>query len=250
MSRKRADIKFCGRRLFLKNTFEGIGFVSLKLVIFGLDLYYIIRWYLLLWILILIFRGLTITVTKENKIIAKSISKQFGGKPSVFKYWDDKNINNIDILMTEDRTYQGVTACSTIGLSDYSIDYSVDEKPLGIEIVGASESGLKKFPNILSTCAFNNINTKLTIFYGEIFEDIINMYYPDSDMEHVLFTSPFLRWDLKSMDFQAKKVAWLLAVPISEKEFQFAKREGTEALEDLFEQKDTDIFDIRRKSLL
>lgn len=190
------------------------------------------------------------TVTEENKIIAKRISKQFGGKPSVFKYWDDKNINNIDILMTGDRSYQGVTACSTIGLSDYSIGYTVDEKPLGIEIVGASESGLEKFPNILSTCAFNIINTKLTIFYGEIFKDIINMYYPDSDMEHVLFTSPFLLWDLQSMDFQAKKVAWLLAVPISEKEFQFAEQEGTEALEDLFERKDTDIFDIRRKSLL
>lgn len=76
------------------------------------------------------------------------------------------------------------------------------------------------------------------------------MYYPDSEMEHVLFTSPFLWEKLISLDFIDKKVTWLLAVPISTKELLFAEREGTEALEDLFEEKDIDIFDISRNSVI
>lgn len=76
------------------------------------------------------------------------------------------------------------------------------------------------------------------------------MYYPDSEMEHVIFTSPFLWEKLKTIDFPDKKVTWLLALPISTKEFLFAEKEGTEALEDLFEKNDIDIFDVRRNSIL
>ena len=191
------------------------------------------------------------TVTKENKIIAKTALNAFGGTPRVNKYWDDKNISNIDILVATDRPGDGITSYSTIGLSDYSIGYSVDEKPLRVEIVGSSATIFEYFPNILSTCAFNIINTNLSIFHGEIFKGIIKMYYPDNEMEHVLFTSPFL-WEeqLKTLDINEKKVAWLLAVPISSKELLFAEKEGTEALEDLFEKNEIDIFDIKRKSIL
>jgi len=66
-------------------------------------------------------------------------------------------------------------------------------------------------------------------------------------MEHVLFTSPFLWEDLKTLDFPNKKVTWLLALPISEEEFLFAEKEGTEALEDLLEKKDIVIFLYRIK---
>ncbi|WP_163583486.1 suppressor of fused domain protein [Gracilibacillus saliphilus] len=190
------------------------------------------------------------TVTKANKIIARTALEAFGGKPSVSKYWDENNVSNVDILSTIDRPHEGVTSYSTIGLSDYSIGYSVDEKTLRVEIVGASATMFELFPNVLSTCAFNIINTKLSITHGEIFKGVVRMYYPDSEMEHVLFTSPFLWEKLISLDFIDKKVTWLLAVPIFTKELLFAEREGTEALEDLFEEKDIDIFDISRNSVI
>ncbi|MMZ71657.1 Antitoxin YqcF [compost metagenome] len=70
-------------------------------------------------------------------------------------------------------------------------------------------------------------------------------------MKHMLFVPPFL-WEeqLQTIDFQDKKVAWLLAVPISENEYLFAQEYGSNKLEDLFEQKQIDIFDIERKSVL
>lgn len=62
---------------------------------------------------------------------------------------------------------------------------------------------------------------------------------------------PFL-WEgqLQTIDFSDKKVAWLLAVPISEKEYLFAQQNGSNKLEDLFEQNEIDIFDIKRDSVL
>lgn len=190
------------------------------------------------------------TITKENKIIARTILGIFGGKPNVSRYWDDNYDSNIDILAALDRPFDSITSYSTIGLSDYSIGYSVEEKPLRVEIVGASASTFEFFPNILSTCAFNIINNQLPVSPGEIFSDVVKMYYPKSDMEHILFSSPFLWEELETIDFPEKKVTWLLAVPISTKEYLYADKEGTEALEDLFEQKNIDIFDLNRNSII
>lgn len=154
------------------------------------------------------------------------------------------------MLLSVNRPYDGVTSYSTIGLSDFSIEYTVDETPLRLEIVGVSATEYEKYPNILATCAFCIINSKYLISHGKVFRDIIKMYYPNSEMKHMLFVSPFLWEDLKTLDFSSKKVAWLLTIPISEKEFLFVQEKGTDSLEKLFEQEEIDIFDLERKSIM
>ncbi|WGV58805.1 suppressor of fused domain protein [Brevibacillus brevis] len=190
-------------------------------------------------------------IPNESKLLAKSALKAFGGNPAIHKYWDDEKIGNIDILSTTDRPCEGITSYSTIGLYMHSIGKIVDEKFLRVEIVGASATIHEEFPNILATCAFCIINSKMPIYPGKIFLDVVKMYYPDIEMKHVLFVPPFLWEDqLQTIDLQDKKVAWLLAVPISEIEYLFAEQHGSNKLEDLFEQKQIDIFDIERKSVL
>lgn len=190
------------------------------------------------------------SISNENKIIAKTALHAFGGKPNVSKYWDENNVSNIDMLTTVNRPFDGVSSYSTIGLSDHSIELTVDETPLRIEIVGASATYYEQFPNILASCAFCIINSKFSVSHGKVFQDIIKMYYPNTEMKHVLFVSPFLWEDLKTLDFPNKKVAWLLAVPISENEYLFAQEKGTDSLEELFEQEEIDIFDLERESIL
>lgn len=190
------------------------------------------------------------SISSENKIIAKSALQVFGGKPQVSKHWDESNVSNIDMLSSADRPYDGITSYSTIGLSDHSIKYTVDGTPLRIEIVGASASKYEHFPNVLATCAFCIIKSNFLVSHGKIFRDMIKMYYPNSEMKHVLFVSPFMWEDLKTLDFPNKKVAWLFAVPISENEYIFAQEKGTDSLEELFKEKEIDIFDMERKSIL
>ena len=190
------------------------------------------------------------TVSEENKTIARFILQVLGGKPSVSKYWDDGKESNIDLLSTINRPSDGITSYSTIGLSNHSIGFTVEEKPLRVEILGANATENRGFPNILATCAFNVINSKKSISPGEVFQDIVALYYPDSEMKHVLFTNPFLWESLKSIELPEKTVAWLLAVPISTSEYLYSLDKGIDALEDLFEQEDIDIFDIERKSVV
>lgn len=189
-------------------------------------------------------------ISKTNKLIAKSAIQAFGGQMSVFDYFDDYN-NHIDLLSSINQPCNGVTSYSTIGLYEYSIGYSIGQKPLRVEIVGACASEYEHFPNILAACAFHVINSKVSISPGIIFEGIVESYYPDIEVKHILFMPPFLWEDsLSTLDLDDKQIAWLLAVPISENENLFAKNNGAEALENLFEQEQIDIFDLERKSIL
>ena len=160
-------------------------------------------------------------VSNDKKRIAKVVSTVFGNTPKIWEYWDNNNIKNIDILTVENSPMEFISSHCTIGLSDYSTGYTVEDKSLRVEIVGAFASDYEYAPNILATCAFYVMNSNLKIFHGEILLNVVNEYYPESDMKHILLSTPFLWDDLHTLDFPEKKIAWLLAIPISEKEFLF-----------------------------
>lgn len=191
------------------------------------------------------------TVSTENRKIANIVLEVFGGEPVVWSYTDENDRSKIDILSCKDRPYDFVTSYSTIGLSDYSIGLQVEQIPLGIEIVGACGSEFEQFPNIISTCALNIINSHFKCFPGAIFKSVVEMYFPSFTTKHILFVPPF-GWDkeFQTLEFSTKKVAWLLAVPISDPEYSYAVKNGSEELEALFEEKQIDIYDLNRVSVL
>lgn len=84
-----------------------------------------------------------------------------------------------------------------------------------------------------------------------MYPNVVKMYYPKLNMKHVMFVSPFL-WDenLASFDFEDKYVSWLQAIPISEDEYVYAEKNGSEALEDLLEEAGVDTMDLNRPSVV
>jgi antitoxin YqcF len=189
------------------------------------------------------------SVSEENKVLARTALEAFEGKPNVFKYWDENNISSVDILSCEDKKIEGILYYTTLGLSDYSSGYEENRIPLRVELVGASDFDC--FPNILATCAFNIINSKFDCSFGTIFKDVVKMYLPDSPMKHILFLSPF-PWEdkLKTINFEKKQVAWLMAIPISEEEKNYSDKNGLKALEELFDENQINVFDLERASII
>lgn len=189
------------------------------------------------------------SVSEDKKVLARTALNAFGGKPNVSKYWDDNNKSSVDILSCEDKNFEGILSYSTLGLSDFSIGYEENRIPLRVEFVGASNYDC--FPNILATCAFNIINSKFDCSFGTIFKDVVKMYLPESPMKHILFLSPFL-WEekLKTVKFENKQVAWLIAIPISEEEKNYADKNGLKALEELFDDNQINVFDLERASFI
>lgn len=184
-----------------------------------------------------------------KKIIAKKELEIIGGKPQVFRYWDDNERNNIDILSSSDRPYQGVISYATIGLSECEIGLLKNDKSLRVELLGACDEKEEFFANMLATTAFE-VMKKKKCSYGDIIQNVISDYSTDSEMKHVYLMNPFLWEGFETLEFRDRSVAWLLLIPISEQEKDYAIENGWEALEDKFEEADIDIFNLNRKSIL
>lgn len=189
-------------------------------------------------------------VNDTDKAIARAAAAAFGGHPTVARFWDDNKRSFIDLLTATDAPQKGVSAFSTIGLSAYPV--GLGNRPnLGVEIVAACGSNFRYFDNALSTAAFCVINSGWVCKPGAIFPDVLKMYAASDSMRHLAFFPPFL-WEgkLETLHFPERTVAWLLAVPISDGERQFSEREGADALESLFEEKQIDIFNLARPSVV
>jgi hypothetical protein len=192
-----------------------------------------------------------IEVTQDNKIIAKTAARIFGGIAKVHTYWDDNENSSIGVLSCFGSPQIGVTSYATVGLSDAPLHKDNTILPMGLELVGACGDSFPKFDNALATAAFYIINSKWGCFPGSIFPDMLSMYNASTTMCHLLFVPPIL-WDerLETLYLETKTVAWLQAIPVSDAELEYAKAEGPDKLEDLFEKKQIDVFDLERPSIL
>ncbi len=188
-------------------------------------------------------------IKTEKRMIARHINDLVGGIPEFSRYDDRNNISAIHIMTIQDASDDGVNIYSTVGVSSYSIGLSVDKVPLRVELMFVCDKMKKEIPCILSTCAFCIINSHYECFPGVIFYDVIGAFIDDSDMKHVMFVKPFLWEEYQGMVLEDKRVEWLLAVPVSEAEAKYAEEYGSDALDDLFEKSDIDIFDLYRESL-
>ncbi|MGK9231943.1 suppressor of fused domain protein [Inquilinus limosus] len=188
-------------------------------------------------------------VSAENRTLFQYLRIMFGGSPKMKSYLDENNESSVDILTAADVPHKNVTTYSTIGLSDASIGLVVEGVPLGVEIALSARSNYDYAANILATCAFNIINSKMSCRPGVIYPRVIEMYNSTLAMKHVMCVDHFL-WPLRTHKFPTKQVAWLFAVPISDGEFEMAQKNGGDALSKAFEKHKIDVFNLHRKSIL
>ena len=190
--------------------------------------------------------------TMDNKKrIFKMLHVAIGLAPKVVAYYDADKKSKIDIYIGADRPDFGITTYSTIGLSEHRIGLTnASDEDIRVEFISICNSSVSDFANVLATCAFNILNDNYSCRPGTVYPDILNEYYDGLEMEHIYFTTPFLWDNLESIKTDNKIVVWLMAIPVSSNELDYLKENGADALEDLFEKSNIDVFDIGRKSVV
>lgn len=193
----------------------------------------------------------------SREIIEKLSIDEDKNLPEIRKYTDIKG-TKVDIFQIKNIIEKGLNIFITVGVSEHSLDIKVDNIELGVEFIALSNklfskdpSKDSKIPNILITCSSCIKNSNYKCYPGAIFLDVIEPFYPNTDMKHILFTNllPYMN-ELKALYLEDKIVSWLLAVPISEKEYLYSLDYGIEALETLLEKKQVDIANLDRKSII
>jgi hypothetical protein len=186
------------------------------------------------------------TISDNAKLVARELVRVWGRKPQVFRHWDDPEQHFIDVASIENSPVDGITAVSTVGLSDHDVGLS----DLRIELIGAFPTSFVENANIAATCAFNAFKDNMTTRPDAIHPNVISLYQSSSSVPHVLMVDPFL-WEggPLTLELPAFSIAWLMMVPISDTERSFADEHGANALTTLFEREQIDIFDLNRTSI-
>lgn len=184
-----------------------------------------------------------------NKIVAQHELQILGGTPKVNRHWNDTEDKSIDILKCMDVPQKGIQSCASIGLNNTDIGLQSGEQKLRVEILGACDKQINEFENIIASVAFNVMDSN-NCYPGYIVEDIINQYIPESHMKHILLTDSFLWENTESISVEDVCIALLMIVPISDEEFEYIQKNGVDALEKQFEEKEIDIYNIYRKSII
>jgi hypothetical protein len=167
-----------------------------------------------------------------------------GGIVAVHRYWDEAKKNSIDIFTHQNG--EGIVA-ATIGLMD--LDQSRDRsRPIFTEILLDARKSDDRVANIVSTAGFYTIKNGWRLAPGVVYEGLVHMYLPQAQVKHLLFVPPF-QWDdntMTAVDLGNITVHPLLAVPITDSELQYVRRNGSEAIQDLWEKSRSDVLDLNR----
>lgn len=185
--------------------------------------------------------------SSENHSLQSYIKAKIGA-PKMYQYRNNSEKSRFDLFSAKGIPYKMVTTWATIGLSDAPSDLVVYGRPLGPEFLFVSNTVNSRAPDIISMCADIAINSNLKCMPGTIYPEIIDKYYRNTDVKHIMLHNPYL-WSLDSQIFDSKVVAWLLLVPISNKEFELSRMKGVDYLNSELEKNDVNTSDLNRKSI-
>jgi hypothetical protein len=185
-------------------------------------------------------------VTPTAKLAAKELFRTWGRRPRIVRHWDERENYSIAVAECENSPIDGVTAVGTVGLSDRDLGMG----PVRVELIGAFPAVFEHGPNVAATCAFNAFKDGVPTRPDAIHPHVLSLYLPEPTLPHIMMVDPFLWHEgpetLVCDDFQ---IAWLMMVPISEKERLFAEQKGPDVLTSLFERHQIDIYDLYRASV-
>jgi antitoxin YqcF len=190
-------------------------------------------------------------VSAENKLVARHAAAALGGTPRVVDYADRLEQRTVGILSARDRPEEGLTAYSTVGLSDHPMPWGDGEFPTRLELVGMCTSDVERFANVLATAAFTIMRSGAVHRPGTVMPDCVTQSIPSSPLPHLYLTSPYL-WEegLGTHDLGSKKVTWLLAIPISPSEEGYLRQHGQQAFERVLAEREVDVANLNRPSAI
>ena len=181
--------------------------------------------------------------------VFKYLEATIGESSDIIGVGDESEASKVDVMVVRDRPDDGVTSYATLDFSNHDIGLVSGGKQLRVELVMACASGYKHGAHILASCAFAAMNDGVDIEPDEILEGAVALYYPRFTMQHILLVDPFL-WNLEAQHLEDRTVTFLQAVPISAAEAVYAEEKGADALQDIFSEKQIDVYDLERASVV
>lgn len=180
-------------------------------------------------------------VSPERKQLARHVISAFGGEARIHEYRNSSGNRSVDILSCRDRPVPGLTSYSTIGLSDHPMKWVAGEFPARLELAGVMITEASYFANVLASAAFTIMNGTAVYHPGTVIPEVVRQHHSTTRFPHLYLTAPFIwKRDLELVECESMSVAWLLAMPICETEYEYLRARGDALFEKLLSDRSAD----------
>lgn len=185
-------------------------------------------------------------IDKDSKLVANYLRQAFAGTPEVQRYFAKDNVRYVDIIKTphpDQITYVGTIG----GFRRPMKGATPDSLEIRVEVLSAvKNSYVEIMAQTLGFLILSLDTDKIIYRPGMVVENAI----PEnrsSNMRHIYLCDPFL-WEngLKSMCFDNFALAFLYAMPITDKEKEIFDKNGADALESFLQKNNVPYFDMNR----
>ena len=188
----------------------------------------------------------------QRKAVVKHEVSVLGDDFDVNNYYNDNKTMSVELLTAADPDDDGLLSIATVGLSEVSLrKEDGSEFVTRVELCAGAPIDEKHWCNIVVSASFYIQRIGKPVVPGTVLENVIEEYFPGTDMPHVYLTVPFLWNDghFPELVFEGLKINWLQCIAVSEAEKQFIYKKGSEAFEDLLAAQEVNILDSRRGSV-
>ena len=185
----------------------------------------------------------------NNKQIAKHALNFIGGIPTVNCYNNDDQSKQIDIMCCKESKYSDTNSYASIGLNDFDGGVISENLSVRIELIGVAPANSDYMGNVVASAAFEIIDNG-SFAYGDVIQNVVSAYCPDTDLKHVVLVSP-VYWNEYTPFVEGDiSVSWLMMIPVTTDEMQYIENYGIDAFEKLMVEKQIDILDLHRPSVI
>lgn len=182
----------------------------------------------------------------KHKAIAHYIAKVTGKNPTVLRFQADTD-TYIDVVSITEHGDEHLKVHASIGLAFHP----TNPEKRNIELILVADEKYELATNCLATCALKAMTEGWQTVTGAIFSHIFSAYYPDFNVKHGLLIPPYLWKDtLKTLDLGDLLVEWKMVIPITQQEADYLQTHSPSTLLPLFVEKDVNLFDLSRESVV
>lgn len=156
--------------------------------------------------------------------------------------------DEVAIAIADDCPATGFASYSTLDLTRFPTNVTADDgRPIRTELITVGRVGFRTQADVLARCAFAVAGGSMHVLPNSLIPGAVQVVDDGRTMKHVLLVVPFCWPDLEILvDEDDGVTTWLQAVPISDSEFEFATRSGTDVLFARLEAAGADVSDIDR----
>ncbi|MBF4635579.1 suppressor of fused domain protein [Agreia pratensis] len=191
----------------------------------------------------------------DSHQILSSATSGLGLGPSypadVRRFTSADGTHSVGVFRVSDCPDSGVDSWGTVAMSFF---YNGMKSPAGkllqIELVTAAGSEWDVPGSALASCALRLAEGGTSCNYDAIFRDAFTHGTQQVTTPHAIFIPPITWGEFSKLDDDDASILWLQMVGITSEEAEYARAHSVDALSELFEQTQPDIYDLQRQSAL